>query len=44
LSLLVVGGKQAAERLGLESLRRGEMIYWTIKPQFETATDPSLRR
>ncbi|MEX0977811.1 MAG: alpha/beta hydrolase [Pirellulales bacterium] len=44
LHLLVVGGKQAAERLGLESLRRGELIYWTIKPHFETATDPSLRR
>lgn len=41
---LVIHGKRPMERLGLESLRRGELMYWTLKPQLETATDPSLRR
>ena len=41
---LVVAGKRPIQRLGLEALERGELVYWTIKPRLETATDGSLRR
>jgi esterase/lipase superfamily enzyme len=41
---LVVGGKRATERLGLEVLERGALKYWSIKPRLETAIDRSLRR
>ncbi len=41
---LVVSGKRPTERVGLESLLRGNLPYWSIKPQLQTATDPGLRR
>ncbi|MEX0676380.1 MAG: alpha/beta hydrolase, partial [Pirellulales bacterium] len=41
---LMVGGKGPMERLGLESFRRGDMTYWSIKPRLEAATDAPLRR
>jgi esterase/lipase superfamily enzyme len=41
---LVVSGKRPVERLGLEALQRGELLYWAIKPRLETATDAALRR
>ncbi len=42
---LVVAGKTAAERIGLEELKRNARLYWTIKPHFNTAssTHPSQR-
>ena len=41
---LVVGGKRAMERLGLESMQRNALKYWSIKPEMQTATDAALRR
>jgi hypothetical protein len=34
---LVVAGKKAAQRVGLEALRRNTRLYWSIKPQIDTA-------
>ncbi len=41
---LVIHGKRPMARLGLETLPRGGLTYWTIKPRLETASDSSLRR
>jgi hypothetical protein len=41
---LVVGGKRPFERLGLESMQRNALKYWSIKPEMQTATDGALRR
>jgi esterase/lipase superfamily enzyme len=41
---LVVSGKRPIERGGLESELLGELIYWAIKPQMQTASDPETRR
>ncbi len=41
---LVVGGKRPTERSGLEVFERNALKYWSIKPQLESAADPSLRR
>lgn len=44
LHLLIIGGKRPPERGGLESLTLGDLMYWSIKPHFDTATTPPLRR
>jgi esterase/lipase superfamily enzyme len=41
---LVVGGKRASERIGLQLLERNALRYWSIVPEVQTATDPSLTR
>jgi esterase/lipase superfamily enzyme len=41
---LVVGGKRAAERMGLELLQHNALQYWFIKPELETASDATLHR
>lgn len=41
---LVVGGKRPFERLGLESMQRNALKYWSIKPEVQTATEAALRR
>jgi esterase/lipase superfamily enzyme len=41
---LVVGGKRASERIGLQLLERNALRYWSIVPELQTATDPSLTR
>ena len=41
---LVVGGKRAMERLGLESMQRNALKYWSIKPEAQAAADGALRR
>lgn len=41
---LVVSGKRPLERGGLESELLGELMYWAIKPQMQTASDPETRR
>ena len=41
---LVVAGKRATERIGLETLRRDALKYWLIKPDLEAAADQSLLR
>ncbi len=41
---LVVQGKRATERLGLELLQRQALNYWLIKPQVQTASDEPVRR
>ena len=39
---LVVGGKRAIERLGLETIHRNALEYWSIKPEVQTANDAAL--
>jgi esterase/lipase superfamily enzyme len=41
---LLVGGKWAADRMGLQLFERSTQRYWSIKPQLQAATDPSLTR
>jgi esterase/lipase superfamily enzyme len=41
---LVVGGKWAIERLGLETIHRNALEYWSIKPEVQAAADGALRR
>ena len=41
---LVMHGTRPMARLGLETLQRGDLPYWTIKPQLETAAESSLHR
>ncbi|REK12051.1 MAG: alpha/beta fold hydrolase [Planctomycetota bacterium] len=40
---LVVRNKRPVERLGLEALKYGNLMYWTIRP-LETASDSDVRR
>ena len=32
------------ERLGLESMQRNALKYWSIKPEVQTAKNAALRR
>lgn len=41
---LVVGGKRAIERLGLETIHRNALEYWSIKPEAQAAAEGALRR
>lgn len=41
---LVVQGKRPMDRLGLETLERGGLPYWSIKPLLEAATAAPPRR
>jgi hypothetical protein len=41
---LVVGGKRPTDRLGLRTLERAGLPYWSITPGLQTATGAPLRR
>ena len=41
---LVVGGKRPTERLGLQTIQRNALKYWSIKPEIQTATGALPRR
>jgi hypothetical protein len=41
---LVVSGKRPKERGGLEAELIGELMYWSIMPQLQTASDSDTRR